>query len=225
MEEPESKDVYTASHSKSIIYIRKTSPKKSPKRTFLNEEEIQNGIIVDFPYSNSTLTCFTKTSEILRTRKFRRCGIIPYIIQNNIKYFCMGVDSKYGTLTDFGGASLEYETFISTISRKLNEESLGIFNFTSDILFENTRSLYDDNYIISFLNINANMSDICKTFFTKYENTTLCRNSSIMWIDETTFCDLIRTGKSIRRNNILYPVIYKIILNTLRNLICIFDTF
>jgi hypothetical protein len=220
----EDRDIYNVTHNRDVIYIQKTSPKKSPKRTYLTEEEIESGIIVTFPYSNNTLTCFSKTNEILRTRKFRRCGIIPYTIYNDKKYFCMGVDSKFGTLTDFGGSSLEYETFISTMSRKLNEESLSIFNFTPDVLFNNTRSLYDENHIISLLHISADMSNICKAFFTKYENLTLCRNSSIMWIDENIFHDLVKTGKSIRRNDVLYPSIYKIILPSLRNLICILDT-
>ena len=220
----EDRDIYNVTYNRDVIYIRKTSPKKSPKRTSLTEEEIENGIIVAFPYSNNTLTCYSKTNELLRSRKFRRCGIIPYTTVNDKKYFCMGVDSKYGTLMDFGGTGLEFESFTSTVSRKLSEESLGIFNFTSDMLYENTRSLYDENHIMSLLHISADMSSICKAFFTKYENITVCRNSSIMWIDENVFQDLIKTGKSIRRNDVLYPSIYKIILPSLRNLIYILDS-
>lgn len=58
-----------------------------------------------------------------------RAGIIPYIKHNNDIYFMMGIDTKTGEYSDFGGGVKMYENALSAAMRECKEESRGLIDF------------------------------------------------------------------------------------------------
>jgi hypothetical protein len=211
-------DNYTIEQENDSIYIRKITPKKSPSRAPLSNDDLLRGIIVNFPYSNEVTTCFTKTKNIPLSKKFNRIIIIPYIIDSDKKYFCMGIDSKYGNLIDFGGPILPGENFIKTIQRNLKCESLNMFDLSEEYVCNNSYSLYDNVQILCLIKVEANMSNICKTFFDKNSLKMMITKSSLLWVPEQIFYSLLKRNESIIDNNCIYPSLCKINLKFLQNL-------
>lgn len=58
-----------------------------------------------------------------------RAGIIPYVKRNGDIYFMMGVDTKTGEYSDFGGGVKMYENALSAAMRECREESRGLIDF------------------------------------------------------------------------------------------------
>ena len=73
------------------------------------------------------------THAISPDSDYRRAGIIPFCFKNNVLWFCLGVDRRFGELTDFGGGIKKRETPLEGAARELFEESSGMFN---ECLFE-----------------------------------------------------------------------------------------
>lgn len=60
--------------------------------------------------------------------KYIRAGIIPYIIQNNIRFYGFSIDGEIGQLGDFGGhRELIDRDVLDTAIREYEEESLNLF--------------------------------------------------------------------------------------------------
>lgn len=58
-----------------------------------------------------------------------RAGIIPYVKRNGDIYFMMGVDTKTGEYSDFGGGVKMHENALNAAMRECKEESRGIIDF------------------------------------------------------------------------------------------------
>ena len=70
------------------------------------------------------------------------------------RFFCFGVDSKYHTLTDFGGGikyKLDGDPVLGAL-RELREESLGLFDFSKDSV-QNCCCIYNNDILIIFIRI------------------------------------------------------------------------
>lgn len=185
-----------------------------------NDNNIDDGMMINFPYYNIRYTYTSPASEIPLSRNFKRAGVIPYTIIDDVKYFCLGVDSRYGTLTDFGGQAKKYETFTKTASRELLEESLGIFNLSSSGLYKYSKAVYNKDMIILFIRLNLESFDKYKKEFSqRFKKSLVSENSDIMLIDEITFCNIIKTGKCFKTNNMVYPSLYKPVLDLLKTTI------
>jgi len=185
------------------------------------EEKLNEGFITNFPFPHTYRSYISETCNIPLNCFFRRCGIIPYTIINNEKHYCLGVDAKYGTLTDFGGSTQKYETFPSAAVRELEEESLGIFNFSSMDVYRNSYSVYDANNIIIFLHVKVNsINEIVKKFNDKYNKAIESENCNIIWINESIFLELIKSGRSLRFDKYIYPSMYKPVGDLLRSVLC-----
>ena len=133
------------------------------------KEELDEGIMIPFRANDLYFSFKTKTSLIPLQKQFSRAGVIPYTIKDGKKYFLLGIDAKFGTLTDFGGGVKRGENFIEAACRELDEESLGIFNFLHPERMkevrQNSTTVYDDNSAIIFLNVSVDsMNDVCGNF-------------------------------------------------------------
>ena len=203
------------------IFYRRLGVKKMFFQT-VTEEELDEGVILNFPYSNLYFSSKTNTNVIPEFRKFKRAGIIPYTVISGIKYFCLGVDSKYGTLTDFGGGVKKHEDFVEAACRELEEESLGIFDFTSkeniEMVRKYSKTVYDNSTAVIFLHLNLNnLGTTVKEYQTRFSNENYAENSNIMWIPEDAFFYLIKSGKTIRNGKYIYPSVYKVVNDLLRS--------
>ena len=189
----------------------------------ITEKELEEGKILNFPYINLYFSCKSYTDKIPDSKRFNRAGIIPYTVINNKKFFCLGVDAMYGTLTDFGGGVKRSENFVEAACRELEEESLGIFDFTTKELMDkvrkNSTTIYDSYTAIIFLNVKIeNIDDIIDLYDYKFKHTSgRVENSAVLWIPEDIFFYLIKSGKSIRNGKILYPSVYKVVNDLLRS--------
>lgn len=219
---------YTNDEYTMIIHHNKTQYKKIQQvkynfRDNINLKDLDDGVMLNFPYNNTYYSYKSLSTSIPLSRVFRRSGVIPFTyIKNNDnimeKFFCMGIDAKFGTLTDFGGGVKKYETFAAAASRELSEESLNVFNFTPESIYNCSVGVYDSNMIIMFLHIKVdNPNKIVEDFFKNFSNATQSENKGIIWISESIFYDLIKSGKSIRKDGLIYPSVYKPVADLLRS--------
>jgi hypothetical protein len=203
------------------IFYRRLGVKKMFFQTVTNEE-LNEGVMLNFPYSNLYFSSKSHTSSIPESRKFKRAGIIPYTIISGIKFFCLGVDAKYGTLTDFGGGVKKSEDFVEAACRELEEESLGIFDFTSkedmEIIRNYSKTVYDSSTAVIFLHLKLNnLAITVKEYQKRVSKENYAENSNIMWIPEDVFFYLIKSGKTIRNGKYIYPSVYKVVNDLLRS--------
>jgi hypothetical protein len=225
----------------SIIYATKIQYRKNQQikynfRENISLDDLDNGIILNFPYNNVYFSFKSETKNIPISKIFKRAGVIPYTyvetfidygdgpILKKEKFYCLGIDSEYGNLTDFGGGVKKYETFTHAASRELYEESLGLFKFSSESIYECSEAIYDSNMIIMFINVkisdNANMTNIdemVRRYYDNYSNVVASETKGIFWIHESKFYDLVKSGKSLRYSDCVYPAIYKKVADLLRS--------
>jgi len=194
------------------------NPPKTNFRIIIDDKDIDEGIIINFPYEHTYHSFKSACPNLCMTHPFERAGVIIYTKIDDVKYFCLGVDSKYGTLTDFGGGVKNYETFAQAAARELREESLKVFNFKPRELYEYSDIVYDKNMCIMFLRIKVNdINKFVMRFHRRLSRSNHSENSSIMWINETVFNELVRTGREVRDGNYIYPSIYKPVCDLLRS--------
>ncbi len=67
------------------------------------------------------------SGEKLARESLKRCGIIPYLIHNDIIYFLLARHQETGELGDFGGGIRKNEFALDGALRELGEESKYIF--------------------------------------------------------------------------------------------------
>ena len=204
------------------IFYKRLDNKKAMFNN-ISERDLDVGVMLNFPSKNLYFSYKADTHFIPNEKRFERAGIIPYTKIDDKKYFCLGVDAKYGTLTDFGGGVKRIENFVLAACRELEEESLGIFNFTTPELIDkvrkNSMTVYDFNTAILFLEVKVdNLNDIINLYQYRAKTTSeRVENSDILWVPEDVFFYLIKSGKSIRNGKKLYPSVYKVVNNLLRS--------
>ena len=72
------------------------------------------------------------------------CRTLCYIVLLHFEgktYFCLGIDSNFGDLTDFGGGMKKNETFINCGLRELEEESKGVFGEIKEDIPQKTKKV------------------------------------------------------------------------------------
>lgn len=204
-------------HQDRTEFCRKKSIKTN-FRIIIDDKDIDDGIIINFPYEHTYHSFKTGTINVSMMQRFERAGVIICTKINDAKYFCLGVDSKYGTLTDFGGGVKNNETFAQAAARELKEESLRVFNFKSSDIYKYSDIVYDGNMCIMFLRIKfSDINKLVMQFHKRLSRSSHSENSSIMWIPEKVFNELVRTGREVREDNYIYPSIYKPVCDLLRS--------
>ena len=215
-----------------IIHFDKIQYKKNQQikynfRESLKDHDLDEGLILNFPYNNAYYSYKSLTDKIPLNRVFKRSGVIPYTYiqeeDEKVKYFCMAVDSKYGNLTDFGGGVKKYETFTGAASRELEEESLGVFQISPSCIYNCSTAVYDSNSIIMFLNIDLGSSDFkvldlsINQYHDNLDKTIESETKGMFWIREDKFYELVKSGRSVKFDGFYYPSIYRIVSDLLRS--------
>jgi hypothetical protein len=207
--------------NKKDIFYRRLGVKKMFFQK-VDSSSLDEGMLLNFPYTNFYVSHKSDTNEIPDSTRFKRAGFIPFTDINGKRYFCLGIDAKYGTLTDFGGGVKRHEHFIEAACRELKEESLDIFDFTSDESMEQikkyTKTVYDENMAIIFVNIKVdNLEDIINLYQKRVTLADNPENSNIVWVPDDVFFFLIKSGKMVRTGKNVYPSVYKVVNDLLRS--------
>lgn len=90
-------------------------------------------------------------SKFLRYEEFfpeslnlSRSGIIPFYIENNDVHFILGVDSVWGTLSDFAGQKKKSESILDCARREFQEETLGILPLVEESDLSDSYLVHDN---------------------------------------------------------------------------------
>ena len=137
--------------------------------------------------------------------KQNRAGVILFYREGGNLFFGLAVDSKFHSLTDFGGGKTNTDlTPIDTAIRELCEETLGLIKVTKDYDFESVKTStksglilkYSDflkswtircsESLIIFLEISGNLEFLIKEFNDEFDkNSDDSENSAITIVNET----------------------------------------
>jgi hypothetical protein len=229
-------DDYTMIIHHNKIQYKKNQHIKYNFRENITLESLDEGIMINFPYNNVYYSYKSAAKSIPLVRYFKRSGVIPYtfideceeteegVVMKKVKYFCMAIDSKYGNLTDFGGGVKKFETFARAASRELYEESLGIFKFSPESIYQCSSAVYDNNMIVLFVNVKIgeesnidNIDNTISNYYKRFSSVVESETKGIFWIHESKFYDLIKSGKSIKTDTGIYPSVYKPVSDLLRS--------
>jgi len=116
-------------------------------------------------------TCSTKDLHIRKDIAVR-AGAIIYTHHKGETYFCLGIDTHSGNITDFGGGVKKDETIVEGGLRELEEESQGVFGtLTPEDVAEST-TFHCFNMAIMFIPTCVDPDRISRQFkrrMTKYK--------------------------------------------------------
>jgi len=146
-------------------------------------------------------TSIVKNVKMEHESNIIRSGAIIYTHYKGKTYFCLGVDSEYGDLTDFAGGVKKEEAVIVGGLRELYEESQGVFGKLTYEDIKNCLAFYTNNMIIMFIRLDIDMNqtkqDFVRSVRTKMRNYNTTENieqievSNIMWLDIHEFLNCI----------------------------------
>lgn len=121
-----------------------------------------------------------------------RSGVIIYTKgDDGVIYFCLGVDTESGNLTDFGGGVKKGETIVDGGLRELEEESLGIFGRIEASDIDETVTFHSPNMAIIFIPLKVDRNTIIKQFNEKIEGKINPEVCDIAWLDMKEFMESI----------------------------------
>ncbi len=143
--------------------------------------------------------------EAIDSKLFSRAGVIPYYKNEGVIWYAMFIDAQYHTLTDGGGGVGPFENPFKAAFRELNEESMGIFNFTSrkivKLIASSSQCIYDAHTLLIFEEIHltnkSEMGRLSRKFRHAYEEAKLeeargkvvdpitIENCFLVWISDT----------------------------------------
>ena len=141
--------------------------------------------------------------EVSMNKENLRAGAIIYTRWQGVTYFCLGVDTESGNLTDFGGGVKKDETVIEGGLRELNEESLGIFDSPE---VEQALVFHSSRVAIMFIPMNVCPEDISKEFTQKIKEHPEPEVCDIVWLTTEELLESIHG-----RGRTLYIVVRKIL--------------
>ena len=130
-----------------------------------------------------------------------RAGVILYTKVDGEYFFAMGVDTRSGEYTDFGGGISYKEgadkNVIMGALREFDEETLGIFGSVDYDQVRDSLVLYNHFNLIIFKYIHALPSDVVSAFRMQYNinvvkyPTVIPEVSSIVWFNQAEFRNII----------------------------------
>ena len=138
-----------------------------------------------------------------------RCGAIIYTKKEGKTYFCLGVDSSYGDLTDFSGGIKKEESLVEGGLRELEEESQNVFGNINQEDIKDCMSFYTKNMMIIFIHKNVDMEEIKKEFNEKIIGKTELEVSNICWLEKEDFINSIN-GKGKRMYSRVRKILSKV---------------
>jgi len=142
-----------------------------------------------------------------------RAGVIAYTVYKKKTYFILGIDTKSGDITDFGGGiSLKREDALQGGLREFSEETLGIFGKITVDEIKNSLVIYDDKNLIIFIHLSF---DICEKYFEFQKRVKQCEKPEVIdlkFLDKKAFLSLIN-GNNVD-GSVLYDRIRTVLSNT-----------
>ena len=122
----------------------------------------------------------------------KRAGIIIYTIdpKDGKRYFALGIDSTYGTLTDFGGG-VSYRKDINAkfgAIREFHEESLLVFGQCTSRNIDDMVCIYNETNMIIFLRVYMTLpqrEEVCTEFQNRLQKAPNAYEiSEIVWLTQ-----------------------------------------
>lgn len=127
-----------------------------------------------------------------------RAGGIIYTHFEGKTYFCLGVDTQSGNLTDFGGGVKKEETIVEGGLRELEEESQGVFGSLTPEDVKNTTTFHSYNMAIMFIPMEVNPYEIEKEFDNRILGKIDPEVCGIVWLDTQAMLESIHgRGKKL----------------------------
>jgi hypothetical protein len=137
-----------------------------------------------------------------------RAGFFIYTVFNGRLFIGCGVDSRNHELTDFAGQVIYKigETVIHGALREFKEETQEIFSTLTTKDIENCLTIYDNNNLVIFMNINIHPDIISQEFNEKYQASAVFKPEvcAITWLTVQEFNDIINND-----NGIMYERVQK----------------
>ncbi len=148
--------------------------------------------------TNNTLSYLLETVDKPQPE---RAGVIPYLIQDGVMWFALGIDEKSGDLTDFSGSVKYYENenAVHGAFREFAEESLEVFAdyYSSDTAYP---LIYNEKDLIIFVPVSCDKSSIKERFAALVEDHPRPEVSSIVWVCKQEFLAVIeKEGRMYHR--------------------------
>jgi len=142
---------------------------------------------------------FTKELDINKDIAFRAGAIIyTHDKVTGETYFCFGVDTQSGNLTDFGGGVKKEETIVEGGLRELEEESQGIFGHLDPEDVGKMVSFHCYNMAIIFIAMKVNREGIRQEFKSKVKNSPFPEVCDIVWLSKEELLESIHgRGKKL----------------------------
>ena len=172
-------------------------PKKKESKYSLITKRIDSSRIRHKTVKNVEVYTSLLKNVKLELENPTRCGAIVYTHHKGKTYFCLGVDSSYGDLTDFSGGIKKGETVFDGGLRELKEESQGVFGEIKKEDIQDCMTFYSKNMVIIFIEKNVDMEDIKREFLERVKGKTELEVSNIFWIEKQDFINSIN-GKGKR---------------------------
>ena len=165
-------------------------------------------------------TCICKNVKIKNETPVRS-GAIIYTQYQGKTYFCLGVDTNYGDLTDFAGGVKKDEMVMENGVivgglRELEEESLGIFGNLSYQDVAEQLSFYSSNMLIMFIKLDVDMINTKQDFLEKAGKVGdfVCNKdlevSDIQWLEKSDFLESI-SGRGKRLYSRVRKILCKVV--------------
>jgi hypothetical protein len=131
------------------------------------------------------------------------------VMTHTIKiYYCMGVDAKYGTLTDFGGTVKRGENVIHAALRELKEETLGLIKYKQEDLCNNV-VVYNNEVCIIFVPIFHKCDELLHEFNKLYKlqisQSGKSEMSTLHWMKKENFIE------SVYKPNFIYEPVRELL--------------
>ena len=198
-------------------YMKYESIENSNNRYKLITKRIDNNRIRN--KALKTLEVHTSVCKNVSMNKDISCrsGAIIYTKHQGRTYFCMGVDSCYGDLTDFAGGVKKDETVLEGGLRELDEESQGIFGKFTVEQISDCLSFYCANMMIIFIKLDVDMEKSRQLFSSRVREKTLIDNnfrlevSDIAWLETSEFLQAIEGQEISYKGRRMYSRVRKIL--------------
>jgi hypothetical protein len=136
-------------------------------------------------------TSYTRDVKIVREKNPIRSGAIIYTKYEGKTYFCLGVDTSSGDLTDFSGGVTKGETIVEGGLRELEEESLGVFGHLTGKDVGDSVAIHCHNMMTMFIYLDINMDSVCKTFRDRVKDMEEPEVCNIVWLETKDFLESI----------------------------------
>jgi hypothetical protein len=127
-----------------------------------------------------------------------RSGAIIYTHEGKRTFFCLGIDTQSGNLTDFGGGVKKGETIVEGGLRELEEESQGVFGEIKPEDIKEAVTFHCHNMAIMFIQMNVDRTTITNNFKSQIAINPCPEVCDIVWLDTEEFMESIHgRGKKL----------------------------